>query len=113
LKGLFPHYTRVWACLIIIKESLDIDGKIFPFEQIEEALFKFGKDRNWDSKLAKWGRSGQQSLLVHALNTYSIAKKLCLNLTSNLGLSDFDILITLITSFLHDIGKETFSYQES
>jgi hypothetical protein len=97
----------------LTKDGLDIFGRHLPFEHIEEALFNFGKSRSWDSKLAKWGSKGEQSLLAHALNTYSVAKKLSLRLAGDLQLSDFDVLLVLVTSFIHDIGKETKDYQQS
>ncbi|MEP0825234.1 MAG: HD domain-containing protein [Nitrososphaera sp.] len=95
------------------KDGLDIFGRHLPFEHIEEALFNFGKSRSWDSKLAKWGSKGEQSLLAHALNTYSVAKKLSLRLAEDLRLSDFDVLLVVVASFIHDIGKETKDYQQS
>lgn len=102
--------------MALIKDELDIDGIKITFEQIEETLFNFGKDREWDSKLAKWtrtGRTAEQSLLAHALNTYSVAKKISLRLAKDIGLCDFDILIALIACFVHDQGKETDDYQSS
>jgi CRISPR type I-D-associated protein Csc3/Cas10d len=102
--------------LTVNKEVLNINGRTLYFSDIEQALFEFGKNRNWDSKLAKWtrtGRTSEQSLLAHSLNTYSVAKKLSLRFASDLGLSDLDILLALIASFAHDQGKERDGYQES
>src|SRR6187551_848212 len=99
---IFIIYNIFRSYLTLIEDELDIDGIKLTFEQIEETLFNFGKNREWDSKLAKWtrtGRTAEQSLLAHALNTYSVAKKLSLRLAEDIGLSNFDILIVLIACF--------------
>jgi arsenate reductase-like glutaredoxin family protein len=93
--------------------SLNIAGNTISFEELEKTLFDYGVECRWDSKLAKWGSKGEQSILAHAINTYSIAKKLCMQLKDDLGLSDWSILISLVAAFVHDSGKETDEYQRS
>ncbi|MEM2930784.1 MAG: hypothetical protein QW797_08015 [Thermoproteota archaeon] len=91
---------------------MTIENQKITFDCLERTLFEYGKGRGWDSKLAKWGKSGEQCLLAHALNTYAVAKKLCVKLERDLGLSDFTILVSLISAFVHDKNKETDEYQD-
>jgi len=94
-------------------DGLNVGGRNIPFQEIEKVIFRYGADRAWDSKLAKWGSKGEQSILAHAINTYSVAKILSLRLKQSLGLSDQSILLTLIAAFVHDFEKETEEYQQS
>lgn len=93
--------------------ALNLEGRAISFQELEDGLFRYGAERRWDSKLAKWGPKGEQSLLAHALNTYSIAKKLCMEFKNDLGLSDWSILVSVVAAFIHDFGKETDEYQIS
>jgi len=70
---------------------------------VEEALF-----REWQYKYAKFAKTGTQSLLVHAINTFSVARIIG---RVAFELADDEMLVACASGFLHDIQKARESWQ--
>lgn len=72
-------------------------------------LISFGLTRDWDKKVAKWGRKGVSTLLAHSLTVVGITNTL-MDVIGDFDESDRRVAIA--TSFFHDMLKEDRSSKE-
>jgi hypothetical protein len=77
---------------------------------MEEALISIALSRGWQHKYAKFARSGSQSLFVHAINVFSVARILGRELFK---LTEDDQTVACLAGFLHDLQKENDAWQTS
>lgn len=80
------------------------------FDLLEEALISMALAREWNVKYAKFARDGSQSLFVHALNTFSVARILGQMV---FDYSQEDFILGCIAAFLHDYQKAEESWQRA
>lgn len=76
---------------------------------MREKLLQVGLKRGWHTKWAKWGVSGEQSLLAHSLNAYSVAEQI-LDLWHR-QVATTDRKLVLLAAFFHDFEKESEEFQ--
>lgn len=105
-----------------------------PHQAWRPALVAAGRRWGWHLAYAKWswthvhpesdpagrrvpaageGRRGSATLLVHAMNTWSVVDALVGELAVLGPLSDEDRSFIDLTAFLHDAGKQRTAYQEA
>lgn len=77
-----------------------------PFEK----FLQIALERRWDSKLAKWGIGGTQSLLTHTLNVVSATNTLMDVIGS---FTDKDQKMAVSAAFIHDLEKEEETFQKA
>ncbi len=78
-------------------------------DQLEEGFVSSALKRDWHHKYAKFGKQ-TQSLFVHSLNAFSIARVTGKHLFE---LHDDDLIIVCAASFLHDYQKAHDSWQDA
>ncbi len=79
-------------------------------EELEAALIAEALRRDWQHKYAKFAKGGEQSLLVHSINVFSVTRVLA---SAAFSLSRQETLIACIAGFLHDIQKERDRWQQA
>lgn len=78
---------------------------------MREKLLQLGLKRGWHTKWAKWGMSGEQSLLAHSLNVHSVAKQILDSWHQQV--TDEESKIVLLAAFFHDFEKESEEFQSA
>ena len=84
-------------------------------DRLIDSCIELGIEHRWQQKISKWARlGGEQSLLTHALNTASVARKIAFMWSQKTnGLSNEEILCLITAAFLHDFPKEDQEYQNA
>ncbi|MBD3408043.1 MAG: hypothetical protein GF411_18125 [Candidatus Lokiarchaeota archaeon] len=80
------------------------------FDTLLDALIKQAMKEDWQYKYAKFAKTGSQSLLVHAVNVFSVAKILG---SEVFGYEDDELLILSLGGFMHDFQKSYDIWQDS
>jgi hypothetical protein len=91
---------RVRECTIMLAIDNDV---------LREALVKTAISKDWQHKYAKFGKT-TQSLFVHSVNAYSLARILGLNL---FDLTNEESILVSVAAFFHDYQKAEDRWQEA
>ena len=78
-------------------------------DALETALVREALNRDWQHKFAKFGKA-PQSLFVHAVNTFSVARTIGEKIFE---LTDDELFIACLAAFLHDYQKAKPRWQDA
>jgi hypothetical protein len=79
-------------------------------DNLRDVLIDEGLSRGWDIKYAKFAKDGTQSLLVHAINVFSLVRTLGKDFFE---LADTELIICSLAGFLHDCQKARIGWQSA
>jgi hypothetical protein len=79
-------------------------------DSLQQALLSVAIKNDWGCKYAKFSQKNNQSLLVHSLNAFSVARELA---SPIYGLENEEVMIGCLAAFLHDYQKAEDRWQNA